>query len=67
MRPLRRYSFQFTHADGHSTTLFALGITPCKARAQAYEYLERYLAASPELPSSGWRLAVQDDLGIAGC
>jgi hypothetical protein len=66
MRPVRRYSFTFV-CGAHTQQLFALGHSPCKAKAQAFEYLERLLKLSPELPSSGWRLTEQDDLGIAGC
>lgn len=65
MRPTRRYYFEFTHG-GHKVPLYALGTTPCRARAEAFMMLERFLDLSPELPRNGWRLAVQTDLGMAG-
>lgn len=66
MRPTRRYYFEFTKDGYDPVKLFALGQTPCKARAEAWTMLERYLDASPELPRNSWRLAQQSDLGIAG-
>lgn len=66
MRPVRRYYFEFSKPEQASIKLYALGETPCKARGEAYGMLERYLAASPELPPNGWRLALQTDVGIVG-
>lgn len=66
MRPTRRYYIEFAHGE-HTVKLYTLGTTPCKGRAHGYELLEAYLKASPELPSNGWRLARQDDLGVVGC
>ena len=67
MRPLRRYLIVFEHRDDPMPVkLYALGLTPCAARGQAWTMLEQLLKLSPDRPSAGWRMASQADEGIVG-
>jgi hypothetical protein len=66
VRPVRRYQFVFRHTPtGQSVVLLALGNTPCAARNQAFDYLEK-LKKADALPPDDWRMERQEDRGLAG-
>lgn len=70
VRPRRRYIHTFVNEQAAKPIILpALGDTPCKAKNQAFVYLERLLQVDPTLPpnsgSSRWRLLSQQDAGLA--
>lgn len=65
-RPPRRYYIVFTHLPtGATVKTYAVGTTPCAAKNEAFNQLERLLQLDPTRPSNpGWQLTTQSDEGL---
>jgi len=66
-RPLRRYYLVFVHPVGNTIKTYAVGETPCRAKSNGWDQIERLKRADPNLPQDNrWTLIVQTDEGIVG-
>lgn len=61
MRPVRDYWHVFTHPLHESIEVPGSGVTPCKAKSQAFERLQREVRERG-LPDNDWRLVRQTQL-----
>lgn len=61
MRPQRSYWCYFIHAQWpRPVAIPGVGPTPCAAKSQALDRLEKYLRESEGMPRAGWKLLRQE-------